>query len=113
MYTFTKKTTTIEVEGQTVHLKEPTEGEIQKYGNSFHDAKGKPIKSKMLDNRVKLIQLCVVDESGERVLDAPGHAEEIREWPSSVTKSIHAACAKLCGLDDDEDGDDIEKKSDD
>lgn len=113
MYTFQRKTKTIEVEGQTVHLKEATEGEIQEYGNSFHDAKGRPVKSKMVDARVKLIQLCVVDENGERTLDAPGFAAEIRGWPSSVTKKIHSVCAELCGLDDEDSEEEFEKKSSD
>jgi len=106
---FTRKTTTIEVEGQTVHLLEASEAEIQNYGQSFHDIKGRPVKSKMVDARVSLIQLCVVGENGEKILDAPGHASEIREWPASVTKKIHAAAAILCGLDDD-DEDSHEKK---
>ncbi len=98
---FTRKTKTIEVDGQTVHLLEASEAEIQNYGQSFHDSKGRPVKSKMVDARVSLIQICVVDENGGKILDAPGHASEIRDWPASVTKKIHAAAASLCGLDDD------------
>lgn len=105
---FTRKKTTIEVDDQTVHLLEASEAEIQNYGQSFHDLKGRPVKAKMVDARVSLIQLCVVDESGEKILDAPGHASEIRDWPASATKKIHSAAAKLCGLDDDEDS--LEKK---
>lgn len=107
MLNFTRKKKTIDVDGVTVNLVEASEGEIQSYGNSFHDAKGRPIKAKMVDARVQLIILCVVNDDGTKMFDET-HATEIRQWPSSVTKRIHEAAAELCGLDDGED--ELEKK---
>ena len=109
MLTFQRKKTTIEVEGQQVHLQEASEGELQAWHDKFHDAKGRPIRSKMVDNRIQLAILCVVDEDGKKMFDET-YLTELREWPASVIKEIHQEASILCGVADRED---FEKKSND
>jgi len=109
MLKFQKTTKTIEIDGQDVHLQGASEGQLQKWHEQFHDSKGRPIRSKMVDNRIQLAILCVVNEDGSQMFDQT-HATELREWPASVLATIHKEASILCGIADEED---FEKKSND
>lgn len=109
MLTFQRKTKTIEIEGQQVHLRALSEGEVQAWHSKFHDNKGRPIQSKMVDNRIHLAILSVVDDEGKLMFDE-SHVMELREWPAEVLTKIHRESSILSGIADEED---FEKKSSD
>lgn len=103
MLNFTRKTKTIEIEGQSVTLKELSEKELQNWHERFHDAKGRVIRKKLTENRAVLAIISLVDENGNTFLDETHLTEIMNDWPSSALKRIYDAAAELNGLNDEED----------
>lgn len=108
---FTRKTKTIELDdGQTVTIRELTEKEAQDWHERFHDAKGRVIRKRLVENRAMLAVMSIVDDSGEPMFDESHLTEIMSEWPASVLYRIYSEAAKFSGLADEED---FEKKSSD
>jgi hypothetical protein len=107
MLKFQRKTITIEVDGQDVRLKELSEREAQAWHERYHDAKGRVIRKKVVENRAMLAIMSIVDESGNQMYDETHLTEIMEEWPAGVLSRIFNEAARLSGLTDDED---MEKK---
>lgn len=107
------KDVTLPCSGLTVRLQSLTEWELSNYQTEMLSKKGPAgsfSKSKLLDANRRLFLLCIVDESGARMLNE-SHLPVLAEWDSADTSYLYEECSKHCGINRD-DIEDLVKNSD-
>lgn len=67
---------------------------------------GEVSNGKLAASRIKLISLCVRDDQGSRVF-SESNFEQLKAFPSFVTARLAEASQRLCGLTDDDLGDEV------
>lgn len=86
----------VEIEGRTYRLREMTEDDSATYEVMLQDKKGKIDVSKA---RRAMIAMCLVDDSGNRIID---DESELRRMPRSLASALYAKCLDLNNYEDGE-----------
>lgn len=86
----------VEIEGRTYRLREMTEDDSASYEVMLQDKKGKIDVSKA---RRAMIAMCLVDDSGSRLIE---DESELRKMPRSLASALYAKCLDLNNYEDGE-----------
>ena len=96
-----RETRPVELAGKTFLVRELTDRERAMWEIDCLDDEGKRDIIAMESMRTRLIVKCLVDDAGNRIF-TDEEAEDLSEWPVSVTAKLWAVCSDMCGLDDDD-----------
>jgi hypothetical protein len=87
----------IEVEGETLIIKEMLAGEATKYESSLYSiVNGQPVL-KMEGSKSKMIALCVYDQDGKRVFEDKDIAL-IEKMPTTLIDKLFKECSSVNGM---------------
>lgn len=102
---FAKKDTPreiVEIDGDRFLLQGLTESQRERELETWlNDSKGRPRPERAKLLRPRLIQLCLVDGAGERVI-SDDQLLSIRDLPAYVVGKLCTAALKVCGMSDDD-----------
>jgi hypothetical protein len=90
------------IAGYRVRLRSVTEREFADYQLAVMKSSGKGFREeRMRDATRRLIQLCVVDSSGNQII-SDAQRTEMGEWDAADTAFLYGECVKHCGIDKDD-----------
>jgi len=105
------KTVDLPVSGLTVRIQSLTEREVADYQQEAFKKSGNGlIPARLRDSGPRLIVRCVVDASGNRIMNA-SNVPQLLEWDSADSNCLQRACMDHCGIRDDENLDGLVKNS--
>ncbi len=89
---------TLPISGHTVRIQSLTEREVSNYQAATLATSGTGIRrERLVDANRRLIVLCLVDESGNRLLNET-HISKLADWDAADTQFLYDRCSKHCGL---------------